>query len=1000
MKIRQVLVLCALAVLARPWSVEGQVLTATLSAPSNGAANVTPVQTMQWTSVAGAQAYVLWVGTTVGAKNVINTPEILQTSYQPAALLPSNQALYARMWTEVGNVWRFVDSTFTTGSVTATLTSPANGASSVSPLQTMQWTSVPAVQAYVLWIGTTASTNNVVNTPEILQTSYQPANLLPSSQTLYARMWTKVGNQWRFVDSTFTTTTLTSTLTAPANAATNVSPSQLFQWTSVLNAQAYVLWIGTTVGAKNVVNTPEIHQTSYQPANLLSPSTTLYARMWAEVGGVWRFTDSTFTTAALTPTLTAPANGATSVSPSQAFQWTSVLNAQAYVLWVGTTVGANNLVNTPEIQQTSYQPANLLPPSTTLYARTWAKVGGVWRFTDSTFTTASLTATLTAPVNGATNVNPLVPIQWTSVPNAQAYVLWVGTSAGASNVVNTPETLSTSYQPASLPANQTLFARMWTKVGNVWRSTDSTFSAAALVAQLTYPANGATNVDDSLPATWNAIPGATAYVLYVGSTQGANNYLNGPEVPQPSYPFVKMPPNQVLHARLWTYAGGVWRYSDSTFSVSPLAPAFTYPLDGAIGVNAGQSFTWTTSRYAEAYSLSIGTSAGANDVLDSGELAGTNYLASGLTTTGPLYARVWAKVNGQWTRHSDIGFTLDSTVAPAIIEFPFDGQTDFFSGQAFQWPGVTLARGYQLSIGTTPGGNDLHDSGEIHVTRRFVHGLPTGALLYGRLQTKAGGLWSATDFTFTVADNTVSPVLEIKSALWATDVVRTMAGDSDSHPFGWTLLSTKAWPSYQAICSDFSAVLLQVLGEMNLGLPYRDYEIAFDTNGLDGHTLVEVEDPATGDWMLLDPTFDLTVRRLNGTFATADDVSQTALASNWTGVTYELLGTAGNLYATSYYLDYPLLFLNIAEEPMVFGVGNSPLPYLEEITLPVAGLPQPYIVRCAGSTTTQVVLDGSLTDVACTGIDSLSPVFYASSVSAPSASPASFQLYRLRRFVF
>jgi hypothetical protein len=676
-----------------------------------------------------------------------------------------------------------------------------------------------------------------------------------------------------------------------------------------------------------------------------------------------------------------------------------VLNAQAYVLWVGTTVGAKNLVNTPEIQQTSYQPANLLPPSTTLYARTWAQVGGVWRFTDSTFTSASLTATLTAPGNGAANVNPLVPIQWTSVPNAQAYVLWVGTSAGASNVVNTPETLSTSYQPASLPPNQTLYVRMWTKVGNVWRSTDSTFSAASLVAQLTYPANGATNVDDSLPATWNTIPGATAYVLYVGSTLGSNNYLNGPEVSQPTYPFVNMPPNQVLRARLWTFAGGVWRFSDSTFSVSAVAPEFTYPLDGSIGVDAGQPFTWTTARYAQAYKLSIGTSAGGNEVLESGELAGTSYLATGLTTTGPLYARVWAKLNGQWTRHSDIGFTLDSTVALATIDIPFDGQTNFFSGQAFEWPSVAMARGYRLSIGTTLGGSDLHDSGEIHVSRRFVRGLPTGAVLYGRLQTKAGGVWSATDFTFTVADNTVSSVLQIKGALWATDVVRTMAADADGHPFGWTALRQRVFPRYSAICSDFAAVLVQALADLNLGLPTRQRDIAFDTNGRDGHTLVEVQDPATGEWVLLDPTFDLTVKRLNGTFATADDVSQATRTSNWTGVTYELLGTAGNLYATSYYLDYPLLYLNIAE-PLVWGVGESPLPYLDEMTLPVTGPPQLYKVRCTGSPSTQVVLEGNLTDVACPGIDSLSAAFFASSIGAPPSGPASFQVYRLRRFVF
>src|SRR2546422_6615748 len=36
---------------------------------------------------------------------------------------------------------------------------------------------------------------------------------------------------------------------------------------------------------------------------------------------------------------------------------------------------------------------------------------------------------------------------------------------------------------------------MWTKVGGVWRYTDSSFSAAPLPARLIYPVNGAVNAD-------------------------------------------------------------------------------------------------------------------------------------------------------------------------------------------------------------------------------------------------------------------------------------------------------------------------------------------------------------------------------------------------------------------------------------------------------------------------------------------------------------------------
>jgi hypothetical protein len=57
--------------------------------------------------------------------------------------------------------------------------------------------------------------------------------------------------------------------------------------------------------------------------------------------------------------------------------------------------------------------------------------------------------------------------------------------------------------------------------------------------------------------------------------------------------------------------------------------------------------------------------------------------------------------------------------------------------------------------------------------------------------------------------------------------------------------------------------------------------VAFNTNGYDGHTLVNLLNPETGKWMLLDPTFDLVVKRADGGWATAEDVSEAATASNW-----------------------------------------------------------------------------------------------------------------------
>ena len=175
-----------------------------------------------------------------------------------------------------------------------------------------------------------------------------------------------------------------------------------------------------------------------------------------------------------------------------------------------------------------------------------------------------VTATLTYPVSGASNVDLSLPLLWTSVPNVQAYYLYVGTTVGAKDLVNTGEMLQTTYR-ATLPGGQLVYARLWAKVGGVWRYTDSSFTPAVVTATLTYPVTGASNVDLSLPLQWTSVPNVQVYYLYVGTTVGAKNLVNTGEMLQTAYR-ATLPGGQLVYARLWTKVNGVWRYTDSSFT--------------------------------------------------------------------------------------------------------------------------------------------------------------------------------------------------------------------------------------------------------------------------------------------------------------------------------------------------------------------------------------------------------------------------------------------------
>src|SRR5439155_289824 len=147
----------------------------------------------------------------------------------------------------------------------------------------------------------------------------------------------------------------------------------------------------------------------------------------------------------MTTSFVYPLNGAVSVDRTQPIQWTGVANAEAYYLYVGTAVGAKDLIDTGEIPGTTHLVMKSLPVGRALYARVYTKVRGVWRASgDISFTVGgAITASFVCPLNGAVGVDPTRPIQWTSVANAEADYLYVGTAVGAKGVVDMGEITGT-----------------------------------------------------------------------------------------------------------------------------------------------------------------------------------------------------------------------------------------------------------------------------------------------------------------------------------------------------------------------------------------------------------------------------------------------------------------------------------------------------------------------------------------------------------------------------
>jgi hypothetical protein len=234
-------------------------------------------------------------------------------------------------------------------------------------------------------------------------------------------------------------------------------------------AGVYTALASTNAARGNMLN-PTYNRTA------VAVATDSHSQVWvAEVFGAYPLPP--------TPTLVFPTSGSVIFPSPQPFSWLQVPGAIYYVLTVGSSQGGTDLVNTGLLANTrlSYGvPA--LPGSQPLWARVYSYVQGTWTWTDVRFSvTGASTATFTRPSPGATNVDTTRPFTWSPVASAGYYAVSVGTTMGGYDLVNSgllpPSQTSLAVGP--LPSGKTLWARIYSNIGNSWAHyNDVSFTAA------------------------------------------------------------------------------------------------------------------------------------------------------------------------------------------------------------------------------------------------------------------------------------------------------------------------------------------------------------------------------------------------------------------------------------------------------------------------------------------------------------------------------------------
>src|SRR6185436_21042271 len=86
-------------------------------------------------------------------------------------------------------------------------------------------------------------------------------------------------------------------------------------------------------------------------------------------------------------------------------------------------------------------------------------------------------------------------------------------------------------------------------------------------------------------------------------------------------------------------------------------PVITTPTAGATLTGSSQTFTWGAGSGVTSYWLSLGRTAGGNDLFDRNMGSSLSVTATGLPTDGrTIYARLWWIRNGAW-EYADTTYT-------------------------------------------------------------------------------------------------------------------------------------------------------------------------------------------------------------------------------------------------------------------------------------------------------------------------------------------------------
>jgi len=193
------------------------------------------------------------------------------------------------------------------------------------------------------------------------------------------------------------------------------------------------------------------------------------------------------------PNVTNPANGSLSVPVNTTISWPPVPGIVGYLVSLGTSPGSGDILNRRSAGLTnSYTPEVGLPENTTIYVTISLFLfnGQLIICTSESFTTEDVTTpppctSLVEPVDNQGNVSVKTEVRWAYAPTATGYRLSIGTSAGATDLLNNLDVGNVlTYNPAGdFPQDSPIFVTItpYNENGDAGSCTEESFTTGNAV---------------------------------------------------------------------------------------------------------------------------------------------------------------------------------------------------------------------------------------------------------------------------------------------------------------------------------------------------------------------------------------------------------------------------------------------------------------------------------------------------------------------------------------